>query len=119
MGVVLKIVDGDTIDAKLANNETVRIRFTLANTPERSTMPGWLAATEFTKERCPVGSTIIMDPDAKQPLSYKRNVAKVFCLASILQNSELVEYGLAVINESRWCPKTEFKAETWTGCQSK
>ena len=115
-GVVTKIVDGDTIDAKLANNETVRIRFTIANTPERSSMAGWLPATAFTKTMCPIGTTIIMDPDAGQPKSYNRNVAKVFCLHVFLQNEELLKGGYAVVNHSRWCPLTEFKAEAWTGC---
>jgi endonuclease YncB( thermonuclease family) len=115
-GVVTKIVDGDTIDAKLANNETVRIRFTMANTPERSSMAGWLPATTFTKTMCPVGGAIIMDPDAGQPKSYQRNVAKVFCLHMFLQNEELLKGGYAVVNHTRWCPLSEFAKESWTGC---
>jgi endonuclease YncB( thermonuclease family) len=114
-GVVTKIVDGDTIDAKLTNNETVRIRLTLSNTPERGEA-GWLSATTFTKVMCPVGTAIIMDPDAGQPKSYNRNVAKVFCLHLFLQNEELLRGRYAVVNQSRWCHLTEFAKEPWSTC---
>ena len=114
-GTVTKIIDGDTIDAKLANNETVRIRFTLADTPERGE-PGWREATAYTKAKCPVGSIIIMDPDSGQGKSYKRNVAKVFCNNMLLINDALVDNGYGDINQTRYCARTEFKTENWTGC---
>lgn len=112
-GTVIRVVDGDTIDAKLANGETVRIRLTFANTPERGE-PGWKNATDFTKTNCPPGSMIIMDPDAGQPKSFNRNVAKVFC--TVMQNQELLESGHATANTARYCPISEFATERWTGC---
>ena len=60
---VVRIVDGDTLDADvdLGFHMTTRQRFRVAriDTPERGE-PGFTEATDRVKELCPVGSEIII-----------------------------------------------------------
>lgn len=111
-GKVTKIVDGDTIYLK-----DYKIRLSLTNTPEKGEI-GFKGATSFTKKLCPLGSTIIVDQDDKQPYDkYKRVVGKVTCSGKVL-NSELLYNGLANILK-QYCSKSEFSGEAWAqkyGC---
>ncbi len=114
-GMVTKIVDGDTIYLK-----DYKIRLSLTNTPEKEEK-GFKDATYFTKKLCPVGSTITVDQDDKQPYDkYKRVVGKVTCSGKVL-NSELLYNGHASILK-QYCSKSEFSGEAWAqkyGCETK
>lgn len=109
---VKKVVDGDTIYIKKH-----KIRLSLTDTPER-TEDGFRDALLFTKRLCPVGSTVIVDQDDKQPLDkYKRIVGKVTCSGKVL-NAELLYAKHANISKS-FCSKSEFSGEDWAkkyGC---
>jgi len=109
---VTKIVDGDTIYLKY-----YKIRLSLTNTPE-SNQNGFKEATAFTKKLCPVGSTITVDQDDKQPFDkYNRAVGKVTCSGKVL-NAELLYNGHANIL-TQYCAKSEFASESWAkkyGC---
>ena len=109
---VTKIVDGDTLYTK-----SYKIRLSLTNTPEKG-KEGFLEATEFTANLCPVGSSIIIDQDDLQPYDkYDRLVGKVFCGEKIL-NSELLYNNHANILTS-YCKTSEFSGESWAkefGC---
>lgn len=114
-GKVTKIVDGDTIYLK-----DYKIRLSLTNTPEKGEI-GFKQATSFTKKLCPLGSTITVDQDDKQPYDkYKRVVGKVTCSDKVL-NSELLYNGHANILK-QYCSKSEFANEGWAkkyGCETK
>ena len=109
---VTRIVDGDTLSVK-----KYMIRLSLTNTPEKN-QTGFSEATSFTNTLCPVGSTITVDQDDKQPYDkYKRLVGKVFCGDKVL-NSELLYGGHATILK-KYCSTSEFSGEVWAkkyGC---
>ncbi|MGI0056903.1 MAG: thermonuclease family protein [Nitrosarchaeum sp.] len=109
---VEKIVDGDTIYIK-----GYKVRLSLTNTPEKDEV-GFSQATDFTKNLCPVGSTVIVDQDDKQPYDkYDRLVGKVYCNGKLL-NLELLYNDHANIL-TQYCSKSEFAKETWAkdyGC---
>ena len=109
---VTKIVDGDTLYTK-----SYKIRLSLTNTPEKG-KDGFLEATQFTANRCPVGSSIVIDQDDLQPYDkYDRLVGKVFCGDKTL-NSELLYNNHANILTS-YCKTSEFSNEIWAkefGC---
>ena len=109
---VTRIIDGDTISIK---KQTIRL--SLVNSPEKN-QTGFSEATSFTKKLCPVGSTITIDQDDKQPYDkYKRLVGKVFCGDKVL-NSELL-YNKHAIILKKYCSTSEFSGEVWAkkfGC---
>lgn len=109
---VIKIIDGDTISIKKQI-----IRLSLVNSPEKN-QTGFAEAKSFTSTLCPVGSTITIDQDDKQPYDkYKRMVGKVFCGNKVL-NSELVYNNHAIILK-KYCSTSEFSSEVWAkkfGC---
>ncbi len=112
---VERIVDGDTIYIK-----GHKVRLSLTNTPERDEV-GFFEAKEFTKRLCPIGSTVIVDQDDRQPYdAYGRLLAKVYCDGKLL-NSELLYNGHANIL-TQYCSKSEFSGEAWAqkyGCKTK
>ncbi|MGI0011237.1 MAG: thermonuclease family protein, partial [Nitrosopumilaceae archaeon] len=97
--------------------DSYKIRLSLTNTPEKSEN-GFKEATSFTSKLCPVGSTVTVDQDDKQPTDkYKRIVGKVFCSEKIL-NAELLYNDHANIL-TKYCSKSEFANESWAkrfGC---
>lgn len=109
---VTRIIDGDTIYTK-----NYKIRLSLVNTPEKD-QKGFSESTSFTSNLCPVGSTITVDQDDKQPYdTYKRLVGKVFCVDKVL-NSELLYKNHARILK-KYCSTSEFATEDWAkkfGC---
>lgn len=114
-GKITKIIDGDTIYLK-----DYKIRLSLTDTPEKG-KKGFKDATYFTKKLCPLGSTITVDQDDKQPYDkYKRVVGKVICSGKVL-NSKLLYNGHANILK-QYCSKSEFSGEAWAqkyGCETK
>jgi micrococcal nuclease len=115
IGKVSRIVDGDTIYLK-----DYKIRLSLTSTPEKYEK-GFRDAASFTRKLCPVGSTIIIDQDDRQPYDgYKRVLGKVICSDKIL-NAELLYNGHATIRK-QYCLKSEFSEEPWAkkyGCEIK
>ena len=109
---ITRIIDGDTISIK-----NYKIRLSLTNTPERN-QTGFSEATSFTSTLCPVGSTITVDQDDKQPYDkYKRLLGKVFCGDKVL-NAELLYNNHATIL-TKYCKQSEFSYESWAkkfGC---
>ncbi|HXG73258.1 MAG TPA: thermonuclease family protein [Candidatus Nitrosotenuis sp.] len=111
-GVVKSIIDGDTLQI-----DTYKVRLSLTNTPEKG-QTGYAQAKGFTKYLCPVGSTVKVDQDDKQPFDrFKRLVGKVYCSEKLL-NYELLENNHAKILK-QYCTKSEFGKEGWAtkhGC---
>lgn len=111
---VTQIIDGDTI-----YTESYKIRLSLTNTPER-VESGFAASTAFTSRMCPVGSSILIDQDDKQPYdNYGRLLANVYCGGESL-NSALLYNGYANIL-TQYCSTSEFSSERWAqdfGCGS-
>ncbi len=86
IGVVTKIVDGDTIHV---DGESVR--FALASAPELSGYGG-VESRNFIETICPVGSKVIVDEDDGQILgSYGRLVGMITCNGMNL-NEELLHF---------------------------
>jgi endonuclease YncB( thermonuclease family) len=110
---VVKIIDGDTIYL----DGGYKIRLSLTNTPERHEL-GFYEASQFTVDMCPVGTSVIVDQDDKQPYDvYDRILGKVTCGDKVL-NSELLYAGHANIL-TRYCHTSEFSGEIWArefGC---
>jgi len=109
---VTRVVDGDTI-----YTGNYKVRLSLTNTPEIN-QTGYLQATIFTQNLCPIGSSILVDQDDLQPVDeYGRVLAKVYCGNKVL-NSELLNHGYANIIP-KYCATSEFTAESWAqeyGC---
>ena len=109
---ITSVIDGDTI-----YTDTLKIRLSLTNTPERGE-DGFAEATEFTRNLCPVGSVILFDQDDLQKVDvYGRVLGEVWCEGKLL-NSELLYAGHANIS-TRYCSTSEFAGEAWAkefGC---
>jgi len=112
IGVVTKIVDGDTIHV---DGESVR--FALASAPELSGYEG-VESRNFIETICPVGSKVIVDEDDGQILgSYGRLVGMITCNGMNL-NEELLDAGLGFMPD-RFCDSSEFRNDSWAikhGC---
>jgi len=112
VGIVTKIIDGDTLGVN-----RYAVRLSLVNTPEKNES-GFKESTSFTAKLCPLGSTVTVDQDDKQPYDkYERIVAKVFCSDKNL-NAELLYNNHAKILK-QYCKKSEFAKEDWAkkyGC---
>ena len=118
-GTITGVVDGDTLD-----RGEERIRLSLVNTPERGES-GYVDATNFMHEHCPVGTHAVYDEDDGQPDgSYGRLIAAVWCLGHDDEmpdkpiNAMLVESGHARVLP--WfCESSEFGDHDWAqdiGC---
>ena len=106
VGVVTKIVDGDTIyiDKK-------PVRLALVNTPEKRET-GYDDATDLVSRSCPVGSRVLVDVDDVLPPDGRGvNFAQVTC-NSININESLMNNGLAQMYDS-FCTESEFMYESW------
>lgn len=94
---VTKIIDGDTIDVKLPEGETKRIRFTLVNSPESkgekykdNPEPYALEAAAFTKEILK-NKTVWLENDIEKTDKYGRTLAYVW-LENVKYNVGNVQY---------------------------
>ena len=114
VGIVTKIVDGDTIEV-----DGQSIRFALVNTPEVGEY-GYTQAKNFVESVCPVGSAVLIDEDDGQTQgSYGRMIAIVYCNdLNYILNAAVLEAGHAEI-ETRFCSNSEFGSDYWAliyGC---
>jgi hypothetical protein len=112
--VVIRVIDGDTIDV----SEGVRVRLSLVDTPERGA-DGYQKATEFTEQVCPVGSEVLVDEDDEQTSgSYGRLVGKVYCEGGIINEMLLESQNAVILGE--FCEGSEFSRDDWAvkfGCE--
>jgi micrococcal nuclease len=126
-GVVIHIVDGDTLDLDIDNGTITRIRFSLVNTPELGE-PGYKEAKDFVAATCPVGSIAIFDADNGQKLSFGRVVGVVYCVGSSsgssgsntnYSNNILINLNQALLQNkyaepvTRFCDVSEFSDTIW------
>ena len=126
-GVVIHIVDGDTLDLDINNGTITRIRFSLVNTPELGE-PGYKEAKDFVAATCPVGSIAIFDADNGQKLSFGRVVGVVYCVGSSsgssgsntsYSNNILINLNQALLQNkyaeavTRFCDVSEFSERSW------
>ena len=115
IGIVTKIIDGDTIHV-----DDQSVRFALASAP---TLEGYGGADsrDFIEMICPVGSKVLVDEDDGHVLgSYGRMVGMVTCNDVIL-NEKLLDADLGYL-EVRFCSSSEFANEPWAikhGCMAK
>jgi len=112
VGVVTKIIDGDTIHV-----DGKSVRFALSSAPELSGFGG-VESRDFIQTICPVGSDVIVDEDDSQTEgSYDRMIGVVYCNGVNL-NAELLDADLGYLEE-RFCDSSEFAGESWAqkhGC---
>ncbi len=105
-GIVTRIVDGDTIHV----DDNI-IRLAMVDTPERGES-NYAAATAHTRSTCPIGTTALVDIDDLQIQDrYGRQIAKVTCSGTILNESLLVS-NLADVYHY-FCSRSEFASEPW------
>ena len=113
-GIVVRIVDGDTLYIRV-NNTLYKVDLALAKAPSNSE-GGFAESTAFTRSLC-LGSDALIDQDDKQPASRGTIVATVYCSSDNL-NSELLDEGHATLDEAQ-CAKSEFASQSWAkehGC---
>ena len=113
-GIVIDVVDGDTLDV---NN--VCVRLAMVNTPEEGE-EGYNEAKEFTESEYSVGSEALVDEDDGQIAgSFGRLIGIVFCNGnSSSLNELLLETDNAFIYQD-FCGDSEFSNDGWVtthGC---
>jgi endonuclease YncB( thermonuclease family) len=113
-GIVVRIVDGDTLYIRV-NNTLYKVDLALAEAPSKSE-DGFAESTAFTRGLC-LGSSALIDQDDEQLASRGTIIATVYCSTDNL-NSELLDEGHATLDEAQ-CAKSEFASEPWAeehGC---
>lgn len=114
-GVVTQVIDGDTLDIKTTDGETITIRLVLVDAPE-TVEEGYEEAKDFVSENC-LDKNAVVDPDNRQDLSYGRLVALVYC-DDLNINEAILDNDLADTYLS-FCNKSEFGDTDWAqshGC---
>ena len=117
VGTVTKVIDGDTLDVKTADGETITIRLALIDAPEKEES-GFDEARNFTTEQC-LDKNAEVDPDNNQGLTYGRTVAVVYC-EGVNVNEAILDNGFADIYQD-FCDVSEFADSSWAqenGCSS-
>ena len=124
-GIVTRIVDGDTLDVRIDRIIT-DVRFALVDTPERGEA-GYKKAKDFLEDRCPVGSTVLVDPDNGQNLSFDRIVGVVYCYDATDDantdnrddNDRMINLSDALLDHdlakpvTKYCNTSEFSYREW------
>ncbi|MDO8916098.1 MAG: thermonuclease family protein [Coriobacteriia bacterium] len=77
---VIRVVDGDTIHARTPDGADETIRFIGVNTPESTTRhePFGNEASDYTKAKLPVGTTVWLELDVRERDKYGRLLAYVW-----------------------------------------
>ena len=124
-GIVTRIVDGDTLDVRIDRIIT-DVRFALVDTPERGEA-GYKKAKDFLEDRCPVGSTVLVDPDNGQNLSFDGIVGVVYCYDATDDantdnrddNDRMINLSDALLDHdlakpvTKYCNTSEFSYREW------
>lgn len=113
-GVVVRIVDGDTLYVG-SGGALYKVELALVSSPERED-DGFLETTTFTRNLC-LGSAVLVDQDDGQAAPDGGITASVYC-SSMNLNEELLENELARLNVEE-CEVSEFARTGWAqehGC---
>ena len=124
-GIVTRIVDGDTLYVHIDRIIT-SVRFALVDTPERGEA-GYKKAKDFLEDRCPVGSTVLVDPDNGQNLSFDGIVGVVYCYDATDDantdnrddNDRMINLSDALLDHdlakpvTKYCNTSEFSYREW------
>jgi hypothetical protein len=113
-GVVIRIVDGDTLYVS-AEDAIYKVELALVQTPDRDD-ERFLDTTMFTRSLC-LGSPVLVDQDDGQPANSGSVIASVYC-SSMGLNEELLDNEFATL-DSEQCESSEFAQSTWAqehGC---
>ncbi|MDN5846126.1 MAG: thermonuclease family protein [Candidatus Nitrosocosmicus sp.] len=115
-GTVTKVIDGDTLDIKTAEGETITVRLVLIDAPEKEES-GFDEARNFITEQC-LNKNAEVDPDNNQGLTYGRTVAVVYC-EGVNVNEAILDNGFADVYQD-FCDVSEFADSNWAehGCLS-
>ena len=108
-GTVTKVIDGDTLDVTTPQGETITIRLTLIDAPERDES-GFNEAKNFITEQC-LNKNAEVDPDNNQGLTYGRTVGVVYC-EGVNVNDAILDNDFADIYEN-FCGVSEFADTNW------
>jgi micrococcal nuclease len=114
-GIVTRVVDGDTLDIRTNDGNSITIRLVLVDAPERNEL-GYDEAKDFVSRIC-LDKSATIDPYNNQDLSYGRLVALVYC-DGININEAIIDAGFADIYKS-FCGVSEFGINDWAqqhGC---
>ena len=120
-GVVVRVIDGDTLIAQVAGEETT-LRLLNVDTPETKhpDMPVQCLgpeATEFLTERLPAGTEIELEYDQERLDPYDRTLAAVYESDSLI-NAEIAREGLGApvyfAPNDRFLPEVE---KAWNEAQ--
>lgn len=104
-GIVLDIIDGDTIDVGI-KGQVVRIRYLGINTPERN-MPSYLIAKDLNRSLV-AHKTVRLERDIEDKDQYGRSLRHVF-VDDIHANAEILRSGWARFFEI--APNAKYHAE--------
>jgi len=116
-GIIVQVVDGDTVKFLSDTGEEIRIRLSLVNAAER-TEPGGEEAKIFAESQCSAGSESVFILDRGQKPSFDREVGLVFCSETSL-NELLLDNDHAEL-DPRFCGRSEFGGLDWAvkyGCE--
>ena len=116
-GTVTKVIDGDTLDVKTTEGETITVRLVLIDAPEKQES-GYDEARNFITEQC-LNKNAEVDPDNNQGLTYGRTVAVVYC-EGVNVNEAILDNGFADVYQD-FCDVSEFAGSNWAqehGCSS-
>ena len=114
-GIVTRVIDGDTLDIRTNDGNSITIRLVLVDAPESNEL-GYNEAKDFVTQNC-LDRPAIIDPDNNQDLSHGRLVALVYC-DGININEAVIAIGFADIYKS-FCGVSEFGTSDWAqkyGC---
>ena len=96
-GIIIKVIDGDTLDIRTDDGDVITIRLTLVDAPEMNEL-GYDEAKDFLCQSC-LDKPVTIDPDNNQGLSYGRLVALVYC-EGLNINEAIIASGFADIYKS-------------------
>ncbi|MGE6625409.1 thermonuclease family protein [Bacillus pumilus] len=109
-GVVVNVVDGDTIDVRMKSGKQERVRFILVDTPEtvhpkKGEEPFGREASDFTKKTLS-GQKVDLKLGVQERDKYGRLLAYVYLKDGAMINELLLQKGLARV--AVFPPNTEF-----------
>jgi micrococcal nuclease len=117
-GIIISVIDGDTLDIRTNNGAVMTIRLALVDAPETDEL-GYTKAKGFVSHTC-LDNPATIDPDNNQGLSYGRLVALVYCKGLNI-NEAIIASGFAKIYQS-FCGTSEFGNSDWAqkyGCDGR
>jgi len=117
-GIITTVIDGDTLDIRTNDGNSMTIRLVLVDAPEINEF-GYNEAKDFVTQNC-LDKSAAVDPDNNQDLSYGRLVALVYCNGLNI-NEAIIAAGFADIYMI-FCEGSEFGNSDWArkyGCDAR